>query len=857
MGCSTSHLVPRPHDGESSIDIFLYTGQKWSVIPRDVTHVRIDQSVKVIGAWAFGDCYQLREVEFCEGLVKIENHAFYDCKSLKLIKIPSTVKVIEKRAFCRCNQLEQAYLYEGLEQIEDEVFLDCMSLKCIRIPSTVKKISNGAFCSCSRLKEVELCEGLELVGSRAFWYNASLKYIEIPSTVKVISEAAFYYCERLKEMDLSEGVEEIEEDTFQYCKSLTSVMIPSTVKVISEGAFAYCVELESVQLREGLEKIGKNAFFDCRSLKYVEIPSTVKVIEKCSFRFCKQLEEIDLNTGLEEIGAEAFSYCISLKHVGNSSFVKVICQKSSNSTDHNQAEDAEHCEGSGQQIECKSFFPFYNCKSLNGAIVPSALKEIPSEAFKNCHQLVSAELWNGLKRIGESAFQDCHSLRNVAFPPRSQAPRCIVPSCHDLLALFGSQQMIFDALKNRFDGLPIHEVCYYQSRYSAQGTTQQLKASPLDMINTPENNQDCLGMTPLHILACSRKHSIEVYQFIIDKQPKSLIIEDKWGCPPILYAIWGNAPQEIMQVLIDSQKCSFPTHHMDWEKMIGTLCRSGTSLDIVKNLIEIQQTWFPDNIVDCEKVARELTIYSLVVCYTFRDHYLIWMQMVEMLSSSQTHTHLVQSLLVIHQRFFPDADEDTNTLRDYSPHYYRPDAIEKILCEEFAGPLSGWWKSQYNVSPNLETFRFLVKCRISERLDILRVRNWRKDIINMVKGIPSFGTSMRKPDFDVIHTKLVSYEQVKEAMALLELALWKSKLDQSKKTGNDAADMKVQCHVNCGADIIMPNVLSFLNDELDAAAAVNQYSESDLRSVDSSSRGEGRRRHRRRQRILDIDENLS
>jgi len=193
-----------------------------------------------------------------------------------------------------------------------------------------------------------------------------------------------------------------------------------------------------------------------------------------------------------------------------------------------------------------------------------------------------------------------------------------------------------------------------------------------------------------------------------------------------------------VQVLIDSQKCSFPNHHMDWEKMIETLCRSGTSLDVVKNLIEIQQTWFPENKVDCEKVARELTICSIVVCYTFRDHYLIWMQMVETLSSSQTHTHLVQSLLVIQQRFFPDADEDTDTLWQYSPHHYRPDAIENILCEEFDGPLSGCWKLQYNISSYLETFRSLVKCRISERLDILRIRNWRKDIINMVKGIPNF-----------------------------------------------------------------------------------------------------------------------
>jgi hypothetical protein len=41
--------------------------------------------------------------------------------------------------------------------------------------------------------------------------------------------------------------------------------------------------------------------------------------------------------------------------------------------------------------------------------------------------------------------------------------------------------------------------------------------------------QDCLGMTPLHILSCSTVQCLELYQLIIDKYPENLIVEDEWG----------------------------------------------------------------------------------------------------------------------------------------------------------------------------------------------------------------------------------------------------------------------------------------------------------------------------------------
>ena len=339
------------------------------------------------------------------------------------------------------------------------------------------------------------------------------------------------------------------------------------------------------------------------------------------------------------------------------------------------------------------------------------------------------------------------------------------------------------------------------------------KRQKLDASNeTIDHNQDCLGMTPLHILACSAKHVLHLFQIIISDQPGSLISEDKWGCLPIIYVIWGNAPQKIVQFLIDAQKSAFPDFILNWDKMLEILCRAGVSLNIVMRLLQIQRASFPGQNFNLPKAARELTIQCLGKCKSFEGFPLVWEFLVVALGSSQAHQELVQSLLEVEQRFFPD----------------QTDADWQMLCEEFVQPLSGWWHSDDSVV-SLATFDFLVKCNIPERLGMIGIRKWRLDIQNSVEGLSSTSCSGRDVAnlLDTIHFKLMTYEheysQLKDETSLLELALWKFKLDEmlmmhqnNDGVGNhgqameDDVDRKRECLMNCGAGIIIPNVLPFL-----------------------------------------------
>ena len=85
------------------------------------------------------------------------------------------------------------------------------------------------------------------------------------------------------------------------------------------------------------------------------------------------------------------------------------------------------------------------------------------------------------------------------------------------------------------------------------------------------SQQDCLGMTPLHILACSTVLSIDLYKVLVTNYPENLVVEDRWGAVPLLYAVWGDAPDEIVQFLVESYQ-NIPSYEPNWNKMVEWLC---------------------------------------------------------------------------------------------------------------------------------------------------------------------------------------------------------------------------------------------------------------------------------------------
>ena len=363
--------------------------------------------------------------------------------------------------------------------------------------------------------------------------------------------------------------------------NVVRVRVDPSVTSIPDHAFYARKKLAELELCEGLVEIGNSSFARCdHSITTIIIPSSLRRIK--DYAFLSSLRcPIYLHNGIESIGTRAFYSCI-----------------------------------------------FTNFR------VPLLVTVIPECMLSNCRATFSLELPETIIEIENYAFYYCHCLRNVAFPLNAVIDDNIFGVIHeeeeedemdkptDLQELFGSIAEIINELQHRFDGLPIHSIVYYQSYH--QGVLQHLIAA-IDgrsdqhqtlrcKLDPTGNQQDCLGMTPLHILTCSSVHDIEVYRVIVENYPTNLITEDWWGALPLLYAFWGAAPTEIIQFLLDSYQSLYPDHVFNWTMMVETIGRCDTPKESIEKLLLVKQMHFPDQTIDwgflLDKFAKPSSPFS-------------------------------------------------------------------------------------------------------------------------------------------------------------------------------------------------------------------------------------------------------
>jgi len=586
------------------------------------------------------------------------------------------------------------YTYNGVDEVPNDV-------THVRVDQAVRVISERAFHSRHRLEVVELPEGLIKIDERAFGNCTSLKRINLPSTVKKIGESAFESCNILDKITLPDGLQKLSYYAFYHCESLKSINIPSNIEVIKDGAFCNCWGLADVSFSEGLQRIEQDAFSRCKSLTSITFPSSLKHIG---------------------IGVEAFEGCSRLTEV--------------------------HMLDTMESIQARAF---KNCNFTNFRMPPLIDDVVDVSILGNNTSLVSLELPETVEQLEDKyngpnePFTDL-SVRNIALPSEGVIDTIAIKYCAMLeLALLvdDDNDTITDALQHRFDDLPIHKICYYQSYHDNETTMQHLKreinpwtSKPPGQLNTTGKQQDCLGMTPLHILACSTKPTIDMYQILIEKYPEALIIKDKWGDIPLLYSIWCSASTEVVELLVESYKSLHPYYEFDWGGMLQTMAKRNVPLVMIQKLINTQLKYFPDQYLGTKQVVTELA-----------------------------------------------------------------------SCNE-----QGFRSISYAYTSD-ETFRYLLRISISKRLDSLDIRRWREKLENSIDAVKKKNGRGRDSDTQAVYDRLAAYESIKEGTPVLELALWKAKIDESRnKRARIDGDVsyKEQCRVSCGADIIIRNVLPYL-----------------------------------------------
>jgi hypothetical protein len=318
--------------------------------------------------------------------------------------------------------------------------------------------------------------------------------IKVVSGIKRIPNWVLHSLESLVEVSLPKRLEAIGDHAFYRCLSLEKINFPSSLTEIGNNAFEGCSSLNPVQLQEGLKSIGVAAFRSCISLRSITIPASVTHIATCAFAGCSSLVSIYLPDSLNFIGDW-----------------------------------------------------FLRCESLKMVRLPATIHSIAPHAFFHCRSLISLEVPEGVTSIWGGSFTECTLLRNVFIPPGVVLLETSFDSCTQLQELFPDEDDRINALKSRFDGLPIHKICYYQAYHNTATSLEKLKRAIVND-DTARERQDSLGMTPLHILALSVKPNFHLWKVLLGNSPMDIEVEDKWGSFPIDYLI-DNKPSGSLSLL--------------------------------------------------------------------------------------------------------------------------------------------------------------------------------------------------------------------------------------------------------------------------------------------------------------------
>lgn len=198
--------IPEEIEGVKVISIGNYAFRNCE----SLENITFPDSITSIGTSAFEFCSSLTSITIPDSVTSIGEHAFDNCNSLISITVDdNNKKYVSKEGVLFDKSMETLIKYpagneclfydipEGVINIEELAFYYCDSLTSITIPNSVTNIGNMAFFNCYSLKSIIIPDSVTSIGESAFRWCYNLESITIPSSVIFIGMDAFYYCQIL------------------------------------------------------------------------------------------------------------------------------------------------------------------------------------------------------------------------------------------------------------------------------------------------------------------------------------------------------------------------------------------------------------------------------------------------------------------------------------------------------------------------------------------------------------------------------------------------------------------------------------------------------------------------------------
>lgn len=128
------------------------------------------------------------------------SHMFSGCKKLEKIEnlasFTKGMKVLDLKTFYNCYVLENVVLWDGLEKLNERAFGNCKAMTEFIFPDTVTVIGTGStvFESCTSLKKLVLPKGPVSIGNYAFEKCTALTDVWMPQEASTFSAQVFGQC---------------------------------------------------------------------------------------------------------------------------------------------------------------------------------------------------------------------------------------------------------------------------------------------------------------------------------------------------------------------------------------------------------------------------------------------------------------------------------------------------------------------------------------------------------------------------------------------------------------------------------------------------------------------------------------
>lgn len=379
---------------------------------RDITSIRIPNSIKAIGKECFTKCSRLESVIIPNSVIDLGESAFRECSELKSITLSNNMTTIENYTFYKCPSLLSVNIPEKVSYINSNAFNGCTGLTSVNIPKNITKIGYLAFYNCSNLEIVDISDLYS-------WCNIDFDGKE--SNPLYYSHKLYLNGQELTDISIPSNVFSIGDYAFCRFYSLTSINIPSNVNFIGVGAFQGCYNLSTIKIPEQLTEIKSYTFNGCSSLTEVNIPGNIISIGHYAFAYCSSLTRIMIPSSVKEIYGYAFEGCNQLQKILISD-LSAWCEIKFGNNLSNPLYIANHLFLDGTEIEELTIpegitsineYAFYNCSGLTSIVIPSSVLSIESQAFYNCNKVRKLDIGSNVSNIGSLAFGSCKYIETI------------------------------------------------------------------------------------------------------------------------------------------------------------------------------------------------------------------------------------------------------------------------------------------------------------------------------------------------------------------------------------------------------------------------------------------------------------